>query len=254
MPGIDLNGKHIVITGAARGLGRAYAEACASAGASVAIADIREDLGEQTAQELRAKGFEARFIHVNLADPTSIERMGETLGKAWGKIDGLVNNAAMAEKLGGKKLENIDINVWDQVMSINVRSVWLVTRACLPLLRKTTNGKIVNISSDVALFGSDFILHYVASKGAIIAMSRAMARELGKDGIAVNALAPGMTRGVESNATVPEDRHQRYVEGRFIKREQYPNHLVGSVVFLLSEAADMMTGQLLVVNGGYVLH
>jgi NAD(P)-dependent dehydrogenase (short-subunit alcohol dehydrogenase family) len=111
----------------------------------------------------------------------------------------------------------------------------------------------VNISSDTALFGSDFLLHYVASKGAVISMTRAMARELGSNGIAVNVIAPGMTR-VEATSGVPEERHQRYVEGRFIKRHQQPDDLVGTVIFLLSDAANFMTGQLLVVNGGYVLH
>ena len=253
MSAIGLAGKNVVITGAARGLGRAYAEACCAAGAKVAVADILEKEGRETVDSLRANGHDAMFVHVDLADPASIEAMGDTIGKEWGRIDGLVNNGAMATKLGGKRIQNIDIELWDRVMAVNVRGVWLATRACLPWLRETEHGKIVNISSDTALFGSDFILHYVASKGAVISMTRAMARELGADGIAVNAIAPGMTR-VEATSGVPEERHQRYVQGRFIKRDQRPEDLVGTVIFLLSDAADFMTGQLLVVNGGYVLN
>ena len=253
MSAIGLSGKRVVITGAARGLGRAYAEACCGAGATVAVADILEKEGRDIAESLRGKGHEALFVPVDLADAQSVEAMGETLGREWGRIDGLVNNGALATKLGGKRFENIDIAVWDQVMAVNVRGVWLATKACLPWIRKSEHGKIVNISSDTALFGSDFLLHYVASKGAVISMTRAMARELGSNGIAVNVIAPGMTR-VEATSGVPEERHQRYVQGRFIKRDQQPDDLVGTVIFLLSDAANFMTGQLLVVNGGYVLH
>ena len=250
---IDLKGKNVVITGAARGLGRAYAEACCAAGARVAVADILEEEGRKTADSLSAGGGDATFVPVDLADPLSVEAMGNSVGNDWGRIDGLVNNGALATGLGGKRLHNIDVEVWDRVMAVNARGVWLATKACLPWLRKSENGKIVNISSDTALFGSDFILHYVASKGAVISMTRAMARELGEDNIAVNAIAPGMTR-VEATSGVPEERHQRYVQGRFIKRNQHPEDLVGTVVYHLSDAANFVTGQLLPVNGGYVLN
>lgn len=250
---IDLKGKKVVITGAGRGLGRAYAIACRNAGAAVAVADVLEQEGRNTVEELNRGGGDSIFIPMDLLDADSVARMGTTLASEWGVVDGLVNNAAMATGLGGKRIENIDLEVWDRVMAVNVRGVWLATKACLPLLRKSAKGKIVNISSDVALFGSDFILHYVASKGAVISMTRGMARELGADGIAVNAIAPGMTR-VEATSGVPESRHERYVNGRFIKRNQVPDDLVGSVVFLLSDAASFITGQLLTVNGGYVLH
>ncbi len=250
---IDLKGKNVVVTGAARGLGRAYAEACCAAGARVAVADILEEEGRKTADSLSAGGGDATFVPVDLADPISVEAMGNSVGNDWGRIDGLVNNGALATGLGGKRLHNIDVEVWDRVMAVNARGVWLATKACLPWLRKSENGKIVNISSDTALFGSDFILHYVASKGAVISMTRAMARELGEDNIAVNAIAPGMTR-VEATSGVPEERHQRYVQGRFIKRNQHPEDLVGTVVYLLSDAANFVTGQLLPVNGGYVLN
>jgi NAD(P)-dependent dehydrogenase (short-subunit alcohol dehydrogenase family) len=250
---IDLKGKNIVITGGARGLGKVYALACRDAGATVAITDVLEDEGRETLKELNANGGNCLFLKADVQDPEAMAAVGQQLASAWDRVDGLVNNAAMATGLGGKRIENIDPAVWDRVMSVNVKGVWLATRACLPLLRKSSAGKIVNISSDVALFGSDFILHYVASKGAVIAMTRAMARELGADNIAVNNIAPGMTR-VEATSGVPEQRHQRYVDGRFLKRHQTPGDLVGSVIFLLSDGASFVTGQTLAVNGGYVLN
>jgi NAD(P)-dependent dehydrogenase (short-subunit alcohol dehydrogenase family) len=250
---IDLKGKNIVITGGARGLGKTYALACRKAGANVAITDVLEDAGRETLEELNAGGGGCLFLPADVQDPEAMAAVGRQLAEKWDHVDGLVNNAALATGLGGKRIENIDPDVWDRVMSVNVKGVWLATRACLPLLRKSPAGKIVNISSDVALFGSDFILHYVASKGAVVAMTRGMARELGADNIAVNCIAPGMTR-VEATAGVPEARHQRYVDGRFIKRHQVPDDLVGSVIFLLSDGASFITGQMLAVNGGYVLN
>ena len=250
---ISLAGKNVVITGAARGLGRAYAERCCAAGARVAIVDILEEEGIKATREIESAGGDVFFVKADLADPASVEKMGKAVSERWDRIDGLVNNGALATKLGGKKIENIDPDVWDRVMAVNVKGVWLATRACLPGLRASKTGKILNISSDVALFGSDFILHYVASKGAVIAMTRAMARELGADGISVNTIAPGMTR-VDATSGVPEERHQRYVQGRFLKREQVKEDLTGAVVLFLYDATRFVTGQLLAVNGGYVLH
>lgn len=250
---IDLKAKNIVITGGARGLGKGYALACRNAGATIAITDVLEDAGRETLTELNAGGGEHLFFRADVQDPEAMSAVGRQLAEKWDRVDGLVNNAALASGLGGKRIENIDPAVWDHVMSVNVKGVWLATRAFLPLIRKSKAGKILNIASDVALFGSDFILHYVASKGAVVAMTRAMARELGGDNIAVNCIAPGMTR-VEATAGVPEGRHQRYVDGRFLKRHQMPEDIIGSVIFLLSDSASFITGQLLAVNGGYVLH
>lgn len=251
--GEALKDKIVVITGAGRGLGRAYAEACGKEGATVVIAELQAELGRDTARVLAERGQKAEFIPFDLDDPPSIQAMGDAVGARYGRIDGLVNNAALATGLGGKPFETIEIEEWDRVMRVNVRGMWLCIKACAPHLRKSAAGKVVNISSDTALFGSDKILHYVASKGAVISMTRSLARELGEDGIAVNAIAPGMTR-VEATATVTEERHMRYVRGRAIHRNQYPEDVVGSVVFLLSDAASMITGQLLAVNGGYVFH
>ncbi len=244
---MTLQGKRILITGGARGLGRAFAETVIAAGARVAIADILEDAGRETAQAIGAS-----FVALDLSSPASIERCAEQASQALGGLDGLVNNGAITNS-GGKSLEALDVDVWDRVMSVNVRGTWLMTRAVLPHLRRAGGGRIVNVASDTALWGAERLLAYVASKGAVIAMTRSMARELGTDGINVNAIAPGLTL-VEATEYVPADRHQRYLDGRALKRAQVPEDLSGVVVFLLSDAAAFMTGQLLPVNGGFVMH
>ncbi|MHA1536346.1 MAG: SDR family oxidoreductase [Alphaproteobacteria bacterium] len=171
-----------------------------------------------------------------------------------GVYRGLLNNAALATGIGGKGFEEIDIETWDRVMRVNIRGTWLVVKACAPLLRRATSGaRIVNIASDTALWGAPDLLHYVATKGAIIAMTRSLAREMGKDGIAVNAVAPGLTIG-EASDYVPPERHTQYVEGRAMPRAQQAEDVVGSVVFLLSDAAGFVSGQLLPVNGGFVFN
>ncbi|HEY1363156.1 MAG TPA: SDR family oxidoreductase [Xanthobacteraceae bacterium] len=243
----------IVVTGGARGLGRAFAESCAAAGATVVIADREAQLGQASCRAIAERGHAASFLHVDLADPSAIELFAAALADRFGRLDGLVNNAALATGIGGKSFEEIDIDTWDRVMTINVRGTWLVTRACAPLLRRGQRSKIVNIASDTALWGAPRLLHYVASKGAVIAMTRALARELGPDGIAVNAVAPGLVR-VEATEYVPRERHALYETGRAISRAQYPEDCVGAVLFLLSPAADFITGQLLPVNGGFVFN
>lgn len=254
----QLEGKVIVVTGAGRGLGRAFAEACADAGAEmVVIAEINEEWGRDTAHTLGNAGYETLFVPVDLADPDSITEMASEIEERCGRIDGLVNNAAIATGIGGKTFEEIDIETWDKVMAVNVRGLWLAVKACAPLLRIGARGKtgarVVNVASDTALWGAPRLLHYVSSKGAVIAMTRALARELGPDNIAVNAIAPGLTR-VEATETVPQERHDHYVEGRAMQRAQDPEDVVGSVVYLLSDAAAFVTGQLLPVNGGFVFN
>ncbi len=252
---MSLQGRTILVTGGGRGLGRAFAQACAAAGAErIVVADIRADWGEATVGALREAGAKAVFLPVDLGDPTSIEVFAAKVAAECGAIDGLVNNGAIATGIGGKGFEEIDIETWDRVMAVNVRGTWLMIKAMAPLLRRSTlGGRIVNLASDTALWGAPRLLHYVGSKGAVIAMTRSLARELGPDGIAVNAIAPGLVM-VEATEYVPEERKQHYVSGRAMKREQHPDDVTGAVVFLLGQGAGFVTGQLLPVNGGFVFN
>ena len=252
MGSISLSEKRLVITGGARGLGRAFVEAAIKAGARVVVADILEDVGRQTVKKLSRLG-EVYFESVDLGDPGSIAALSERTINQLGGVDGLVNCAAIATGIGGKTADEIDVETWDRVMTVNVRGTWLAVRAFSPALRAAGNGKIVNIASDTAMWGAPRLLHYVASKGAVISMTRALARELGNDGIAVNAIAPGLTL-VEATEYVPKERHRQYVDGRAMNREQRPEDVAGTVLYLLSDAADFVTGQLLPVNGGFIFN
>lgn len=249
---MSLAGRTIVVTGGGRGLGRAFAEACLDDGArTVIVADIDAALGTATAEALRAKG-DVHFIAYDQGDPASIEAFGAEIARRFGHIDGLVNNAAIATGIGGKTYDEIDVDTFDRVMRVNVRGLWLVVKALAPLLKKSTlGGRIVNVASDTALWGAPRLLHYVGSKGAVISMTRALARELGPDNITVNAIAPGITI-VEATEYVPKERHDLYVDNRAIQRKQMPEDTVGPVVYLLGPGAGFVTGQLLPVNGGFV--
>lgn len=238
---MNLSSKTILITGGARGLGRAFAEAAIAAGAQVVIADILSQ-GSDTANAIGA-----RFLPLDLSSPSSIEGVADKIEK----LDGLVNNAAITNS-GGRTMEELDVELWDRVMNVNVRGTWLMTRACLPLLRKS-RGKIVNVASDTALWGAPNLLAYLSSKGAVMAMTRGMARELGPEGITVNAVAPGLIE-VEATEYVPAERHRHYAQGRALKRTQQPQDVCGAVLFFLSDDASFMTGQVLPVNGGFVMN
>lgn len=247
-----LVGKCIVITGAARGLGFSFAQAIAQQGAHVVLCDILKERLQQSVVQLQQQGLTAEGHHLDIADPDAIERVFQSIGQQ-GAIDGLVNNAALATGVGGKTLDEYDLDLWDRVMTVNVKGTWLVTKAALPYLRQSEHGKIVNIASDTALWGAPRLMAYVASKGAIISMTRSMARELGTQKICVNAIAPGLTK-VEATEYVPAERHQLYENGRALQGEQQPEDVTGTVLYLLSPMANFVTGQLIPVNGGFVFN
>lgn len=246
-----LHGRRVLVTGGARGLGYAFAQAIAQAGARVVIADILAERVQHAAAELQGLGLNVHGLPVDLADPVSIQDCATQASKLLGGLDGLVNNASVTNS-GGKSCEQLSIETWDQVMQVNVRGTWLMTTACLPALRLSGQGAIVNLASDTPLWGAPNLMAYVASKGAIIAMTRSLARELGPDNITVNAIAPGLVL-VEATAYVPEARHRLYTEQRAIQRPQLPEDVSGAVVFALSNLARFITGQTLPVNGGFVM-
>jgi NAD(P)-dependent dehydrogenase (short-subunit alcohol dehydrogenase family) len=238
-----LSGRTIVVTGAARGVGRAIARACARHHALLVP-------GEVAAVEL-GKVTQARFVPLDLDDPDSIARFADDIAQREGEVHGLVNNAAIATGVGGKSFDEIDLDLWDRVMRVNVRGTWLITRVLAPLFAEGGDGRIVNIASDTALWGAPRLLAYVASKGAVISMTRSLARELGPRGIGVTVVAPGILQG-ESTDYVPAERHRLYEDGRAVPGPQTPEDIVDTVVFLLTSGALALTGQVLPVNAGFV--
>jgi len=243
-----LDGRRVLVTGGARGLGAAFVRALVERGAHVAFGDVLHAEGEALARELP----EAHFFPLDLNEPQSISAFVDASVKALGGLDGLINNAAITNS-GGKSADELTPQTWDAVMNVNVRGSWLMSVACLPHLKASGRGAIVNIASDTALWGAPKLLAYVASKGAVIAMTRSLAREFGTSNVTVNAIAPGLTE-VEATAYVPAERHEYYLKGRALTRAQTPDDVNGPVLFLLSDAARFVTGQFLPVNGGFVMN
>lgn len=246
---MTLSGRTILLTGAARGLGAEIARSLAGHHARLILADIAEEEGRRAAAAL-----EADFFPVDLGDPDSVAALGEAVAeRSGGRLHGLVNNGAIATGIGGIGFEDLTIDSWDQVMRVNVRGTWLMTKAVAPLLRASGSGRVVNVASDTALWGAPKLLSYVASKGAVMAMTRSLARELGPDRVGVTAVAPGILT-TESTDYVPEARHRLYAEGRAVPGPQAPGEITDVVAFLLSEGALSLTGQVLPVNNGFVFN
>lgn len=243
----------VVVTGAGRGLGLAAARRIGSDGHRVVIAELDETTGQQAAAELRAEGITADYHPLDVADPDSVAALAATLAGDGSRLHGLVNNAGLANAVGGKPFHEIDVEAWDRIMTVNARGPWLVARALLPLMRDHGSGRIVNLASDAALYGSPRLSHYIASKGAVISLTRAMARETGEYGITVNAVAPGLTEG-ESAVDIPTERHELYRLNRAISRPQQPADLVGLIAFLIGDESGYITGQTFAVNGGFTMH
>lgn len=249
MSDLNLQGKRAVITGAAGGLGRAFAEGFAKAGAEVLVADINAEGCAETVALIEAAGGKAHATSVDVTDRESCIALARTAETTLGGVDVLVNNAAIYAGLERRTLEDIDEVVWDRVMAVNVKGVWQVSRALTPVMRKGGGGAIVNVSSATVFSGSPQWLHYVASKGAVIAMSRAMARELGDDNIRVNVLAPGFTL-TEASLGLMDDAASYGVTRGALKRAAGAEDMVGGALYLASPLAGFVTGQTLIVDGG----
>ena len=245
---IQLAGRRVLVTGGARGLGEAFARALLAAGARVVISDVLHDRGVALAAEL---GSDLHYLPMDLADPAAISAGVDAAAHWLGGLDGLVNNGAITNS-GGKDMADLSVATWDQVMAVNVRGTWLATVAAQPHLAASGSGRVVNIASDTALWGAPRLMAYVASKGAVMAMTRSMARELGPQGITINAVAPGLTLG-ESTEYVPQARHDHYRNGRAIEHAQQADDITPAVLFLLSKGSGYITGQVLPVNGGFVM-
>lgn len=243
-----------IITGAGQGIGRAYAHRLVQEGARVVVAELNEPKGKAVAEELLAKGGEGLFVRTDVADEASCAEMAAATVRQFGRIDVLVNNAAVFSTIKMKPFWELSVAEWEQLMAVNARGVWLASKAVVPQMRKQGSGRIINISSSVVHIGRPNYLHYVASKGAVMSMTRAMAREVGDFGITVNCITPGATYTEIPRETVTPEQKEAMVRMMCLKRPEEPKDLEGTVVLLASDDAAFITGQTINVDGGLAFH
>jgi NAD(P)-dependent dehydrogenase (short-subunit alcohol dehydrogenase family) len=245
-----LAGKVAIVTGGARHIGVAYCHTLAREGAAVVIADILD--GNAVAEEIRSKGGNALALKIDVSKEGDTNRMAVETVNAFGRIDILINNAAIFINLQRHPFYEISADEWDRVSAVNIKGPFLCAKAVFAQMKEQKYGKIINISSSTAYWGTPNFLHYVASKAALIGMTRSLAREVGDYGICVNAIAPGLVEHEGQNA--PQALTELQLKARSIKRLQTPEDLLGTLVFLASPDSDFMTGQTIVVDGGSIMH
>jgi NAD(P)-dependent dehydrogenase (short-subunit alcohol dehydrogenase family) len=251
---MSVRGKVIVVTGAARGLGQEYVTSFAAAGARLVAADIADC--SATLALAKKAGGEAIAVTLDVADMASANAMAKAAMDAFGRIDGLVNNAALYGALKGGRFDAITEADWDAAMTVNVKGIWNCCKAVVPAMKQNGGGSIVNISSLAALYGTPYALHYTTSKAAVIGLTRGLARELGRDGIRVNSVAPSavLTEGTQEFFAGKADQVlERVKNEQTIKRNLVPRDLTGTVAWLLSDDSGFVTGQTISVDGGTVL-
>lgn len=244
----DLNGQVAIVTGAARNIGRRIAEVLSDRGATVVSFDLLSS--QETVAAIEKAGGEAWDREVDLSEQEPVEAAVAEVVERHGRIDVLVNNAGLFAGLERRPFWEIDPGEWDRVMAVNVRSVFLVSRAVAGPMREAGQGRIVNIASNVVTFGMANLMHYVASKAAVVGMTRSMARELGPDGIAVNAVSPGLVTTELTEQIIPAEYRQQVVEGQPLQKPLVPDDIAETVAFLAGSQARLVTGQTLLVNAG----
>ena len=254
--GQRLTGKVALITGAAHGIGRAYALRFAAEGARVAIADLDLPGAEIVAKEIAAQNGEAIAVALDVTDPAIISDAIDKVVDAYGTVDILLNNAAMFSVVPMSRVgfDALSIEEWEAMMSTNVKGPWLMSRAVAPIMRTNQSGKIINISSGTAFKGTNTQIHYVTSKAAVLGFTKTLARELGGDGINVNAIAPGNTLSEEDPDDKTVTMRSSAISSRALRRLESPEDIVGAAVFLASNDSDFITGQTIIVDGGSVMH
>jgi NAD(P)-dependent dehydrogenase (short-subunit alcohol dehydrogenase family) len=251
-----LKDKVTIITGAAHGIGKAYARRFAEEGAHVVIADIDAGGGEATAKALLDAGGSAWARTTDVTQFSKVEGlMRETVAK-FGKIDVLLNNAAIyvTQKLWKGPIEELALEEWDRVIEVNLKGVFLCSKAAIPIMKRQKCGKIINIASGTFFSGSGNMPHYTTAKGGVVALTRVMARQLGEFGINVNCMTPGSTMSEESVSEEVRKRREGSMDKRAFHRVETPADIVGTALFLASSDSDFVTGQLLVVEGGGIMH
>jgi 3-oxoacyl-[acyl-carrier protein] reductase len=245
-----LKEKVIIVTGAAQGLGKAFSLALAREGAKIVVVDIADS--GATEKEIEASGSEVRALRTDVSSPEETQRMAEETVRTFGRIDVLVNCAAIVAGLRRKPFFEIDPAEWDKVMAVNVKGPWLCTKAVFPYMKSQGKGKIINFSSETFFTGSHGFVHYVTSKGGVVGMTRSLAVELGPHNITINAIAPGLTDSETARAIGDVSKYD--VSRTPMGRLEQPHDLFGALVFLASGDSDFITGQTILVDGGRVMH
>lgn len=249
---LSVKDRVVIITGAGQGIGRELARQFAAAGAIPVIADLNLENAQRVQGEIESKGGRATAACVDISDPASLDALVHSVVEEHGRIDVLINNAAIFATLNKGPFEEIPLDEWNLVMRVNINGPFLTTRAVLPIMRKAQWGRVINISSDAVTKGVASYLHYVTSKSALIGMTNAMARELGKDGITVNCVRPGPVATEVDRVSNPTlDRRIKQLNEQCIPRGMEPPDMVGLMMFLSAPASSFITGQTIACDGGY---
>jgi 3-oxoacyl-[acyl-carrier protein] reductase len=248
-----LKDRTVVVTGAGQGLGRAYAVRVAADGGTAIVADINEQAGKQVVTDIVASGGRAAFQRLDVADPDSCAALAEFATSEFGAVHGLVNNAAIFSTITMRPFWEIPVAEWDRLMAVNLRGPFLLTSALLPALRAAGEASVVNVASDAVWLGRSGYLHYIASKGGVTGMTYSMAKELGGEGVRVNAISPGPTYTEVPRGTVSAQQKQAMHAAQALHRDAGPEDMVGVVAFLLGDDSRFVTGQVISVSGG-LLH